>query len=447
MVDQDMFGVKQIFGIFSPTMGLKKDFPVVLISKVFTPDNSNILLKDGKIIRRKMRERDLLKDNAKVQIPDGNPIIYYHTFIKRSTGTQYFLAFTKAHIYHWNPSTEAFDTKWTNHNISVDTIFFTHNAVSADTITDNDNGFVTAGFVAGDKITITGDSENNGDYTIATVAVGTLTLIATDELTTEVVGDDIVIVANCENWEVVSYNDKIIATNNVDKVLVWTTAGNFVALDDTSNGIEYETGVYLTKAKHLIVFENYLILGYTHENGSYYPQRFRWNDIGDETEWITGTSGSTEVGKSDFIKGFGLYQGYLIVFKGKSYYKYWLVASPYIFNGAFISMEIGCRCSGSIINDNKGRLYWYASDGTIKEISVGTISQPIQTDIIDRILQSSVDLIKSSFIEETGEVWWSIPYDNALNNKVITLKEGERGERIWGQLDLAIPAFGSYTES
>lgn len=442
MADQDMFGAKQIFGIFSPTMGLKKDFPVVLISKVFTPDNSNILLKDGKIIRRKMREKDLLTtEEAKVQTPDGNPIIRYHTFVKRSTGTQYFLAFTKSHIYHWNSSTEEFDTKWTNHNISVDTIFFTHNAVSADTITDNDNGFVTAGFVAGDKITITGDSENNGDYTIVTVAVGLLTLIDSDVLITEVVGDDIVIVANCENWEVVSYNDKVIATNNVDKVLVWTTVSNFEPLD-TTNGIEYETGIYLTKAKYLTVFENYLILGYTYENGNYYPQRFRWNDIGDETEWITGTSGSTEVGKSDFIKGFGHYQGLLIVFKEKSYYKYWLVATVLIFNGTFLSMEIGCRCSGSIVNDDKGRLYWYASDGTFKEITTGTILKEIQTDIIDKIYKTSIDKIKSTFVGETGEIWWSLPIENRLNNKIITFKEGK-----CGQLDLAIPAFGNYTES
>ena len=80
-------------------------------------------------------------------------------------------------------------------------------------------------------------------------------------------------------------------------------------------------------------------------------------------------------------------------------------------------------------------------------MSVGTISQPIQTDIIDKIYQSSVDLIKSKFIDETEEVWWSIPFDNSLNNKVITLKEDVRGNRIWGQVDLAIPAFGDYREA
>jgi len=359
---------KQTLGIFNPQNELVKNIPVILLNKVLLPDSENVLLKDGKVIRRKMREGDLLNAEAKVQTPDGNPIIHYHTFIKRSTGTQYLLIFTKAHIYHWNTATDALDLKFT---------------CSAD----------------------------------------------------------------CDNWETVSYNDKIIATNGVDKVLVWDTTGLFVALDDTTNGIEYDTGKYLTKCKHLTTYENYLILGYTYENSKWYPQRMRWNDIGDETNWLTGRSASTEVGKADFIKGFGMYRGHLIVFKETSHFKYWLVASAYTFNGAFISMTVGCKCSGSIVNDNKGRLYWYASDGTIKEMSVGTISQPIQTEIIDKIYQSSVDLIKSKFIDETEEVWWSIPFGNTLNNKIVTLKEDERGNRIWGQLDLAIPAFGSYREA
>ena len=423
-------------------MGLKKDFPVVLIQNVFTPDNENVLLKDGKIIRRKMRKKDLLDGNEdKVQTPDGNPIIHYHRIVKRATGIEYLLAFTKAHIYHWNPANKEFDLKWTNHNITASTIAFNDNGASPDTITDSGDGFITAGFVAGDKITVTGDSDNNGDYTVFEVAAGVLTLIASDVLSTETAGDSVTIVANCENWETVNYNDKVVATNFLDLVLVWTAAGDFVALD-TATGIEYETGFYLTKAKHLIVYESYLILGYTYENGNYYPQRMRWNAIGEEENWITGTSGSTEVGKSDIITGFGEYQGLLIVFKKYSYAKYWLVTTDLRFNGSFISMEIGCLCSGSIVNDSKGRLYWYASDGTFKEFSTGTISGPIQTDVVDKIYKTSIEKIRSDFIDETEEVWWSIPYENSLNNKVIIFKEGK-----WLQANLAIPCFGDYHEA
>jgi len=353
-------GDKTRFGIFSPVSGIKKNVPIIL---TLTPDNMNVQLKDGKIIRRRMRKATLLNAETKVQTPDANPIIRYHTFIKRSTGTQYVLAFTKAHIYQWNTATLAFDTKFT---------------CSAD----------------------------------------------------------------CENWETVNYNDKVVATNNVDKVLVWDTTGNFVALDDTTNGIEYSAGVYLTKAKYVTTFENYLILGYTYESGASYPQRVRWNDIGDETNWLTGNKGSVEIGQADKITGFGHYQGFLIIFKETSHYKVWLVGVPYIFNALQLSNKVGCQCSGSIINDSKGRLYWYSSEGTFKEITAGTISDDIQTDIVAKIEPDSVELIKSVFLDNTEEVCWSIPYSNALNNLLIIFKEGK-----WLLVDLAIPSFGGFKEA
>lgn len=62
-----------------------------------------------------------------------------------------------------------------------------------DTITDSGSGFVTAGFTATDKITVVGSTSNDGTYTIANVAAGTLTLDAGDTLVAEVAGDDVTI--------------------------------------------------------------------------------------------------------------------------------------------------------------------------------------------------------------------------------------------------------------
>lgn len=514
MVEQERMD-KDRYGIFSPVSGIKKDIPIIL---TLTADNINVLLKDGKILRRKMREATLLDESeVKVQTPDRNPIIHYHTFTRRSTGTEYLLAFTKKHIYHWNPSTKAFDLKFT-------------------------------------------------------------------------CSDD------CENWETVTYNDKVIATNNVDKVLVWDTQGDFVALDDTTNGIEYSRGYsnetnvdetsakdqtvlkikstsgyastdkviidrggdreeegvvdsvqagisltlnenlnyehtadakttvdadsaedqkvlnvasttefsvdefvtinkggdreekrkiytiqegvsltftvdltythtqaqgdevegsagqedkveeytsyYLTKAKHLTVFENYLILGNTYENASYHYQRVRWCDLGDETNWLSGSKGSMEVGQQEKVTGFGHYQGFLFIFKEGSYYKVWLVGLPLTFKKIRLSKIIGCRCSHSIVNDAQGRLYFYSSEGTFKEITLGTISDDIQTDIVDKIQPAYVKLIKSAFINETEEIMWSIPVESDRNNKVLAYKN-----KKWLVLDMSIPAFGEFREA
>jgi hypothetical protein len=58
-----------------------------------------------------------------------------------------------------------------------------------DTITDSGNNLLKAGFIAGDKITVSGSTSNNSTFTIATVVAGTITLIGGDSLTDEIAGD------------------------------------------------------------------------------------------------------------------------------------------------------------------------------------------------------------------------------------------------------------------
>ena len=63
-----------------------------------------------------------------------------------------------------------------------------------DTLTHDLNGFVTAGFLAGDTISISGSTSNDDEYTIAGggVAAGTVTLIGGDTLVAEIAGDDVI---------------------------------------------------------------------------------------------------------------------------------------------------------------------------------------------------------------------------------------------------------------
>jgi len=77
--------------------------------------------------------------------------------------------------------------------IAASTIAFVEGGAT-DTITDSGNGFSNAGFAVGMKIVVSGSENNNGTYTLATVAAGTLTLTATtDDLTAESAGEDVII--------------------------------------------------------------------------------------------------------------------------------------------------------------------------------------------------------------------------------------------------------------
>ena len=69
------------------------------------------------------------------------------------------------------------------------TIAFSENTPDSDTITDSGNGFLVAGFQAGDQITVASTSGlNDGAYTIGAVVAGTITLVARNDLTTETAG-------------------------------------------------------------------------------------------------------------------------------------------------------------------------------------------------------------------------------------------------------------------
>lgn len=107
--------------------------------------------------------------------------------------------------------------------INAITIAFVDGGAGADTITDSDNGFVTALFKAGGLITVSGSTSNDGNYTIVSVAAGTITL-ATGVLTAEGAGDNVTIftalpgqlVAGFFGWNVPDGVDLVEVTDFVD---------------------------------------------------------------------------------------------------------------------------------------------------------------------------------------------------------------------------------------
>lgn len=71
------------------------------------------------------------------------------------------------------------------------TVGFSATVLTACTITDSANLFLKMGFRAGDKLVITGSTDNNVEVEILTVAAGTITLVSTARLITEAAGSPI----------------------------------------------------------------------------------------------------------------------------------------------------------------------------------------------------------------------------------------------------------------
>lgn len=133
--------------------------------------------------------------------------------------------------------------------IVANTIAFVDGGVGSDTITDSGDGFVTAGFVVGDEITVSGTVSNDGTYTLTGVAAGTLT-VATDSLTDESTGTVFAIAAaqggslkdTMRNGRLVLYTGSQPATADdaVTSPLVTITesSGDFTAGEE-DNGLEF----------------------------------------------------------------------------------------------------------------------------------------------------------------------------------------------------------------
>ncbi len=225
--------------------------------------------------------------------------------------------------------------------------------------------------------------------------------------------------SNCDMWESVSFKGYVIATNWVDKVIYWNdaTPGTAFAVLDTASGLSIDgAATYLTKAKYITTYKDYVILGYTLEGGVTYPRRIRWCSLRDETDWQS-VGGSGDAGYKDFnegsdhIKGFGKYTAYrtdyLIVFKAKSHYLGTTVITDEVFTFA-APQPVGLLATHSVVNDRDGRCFYIGHDYNIREIGEGIITHNLD-DTMNNICPTYEGLIESTFINKYNMICWSIP--------------------------------------
>ena len=382
-----MFEDLKPFGIFSPVMGTKKDIPSILLSKVFTPDNDKVVLIDGEIHRRKMRDYYFKDGGTPVQAPDGHPILLMTNYIKESINTQYFLIFTKEHIYCWNPSTSAFDLKYT---LTSDTddwhiAFF------------NDQIIATPG---NDYVLVWDGTGNftplNYQYGIIVGYTGTKTTVDDDSAS----GQKVLKVASTSDF---SEGDVVIINKDgereekgkIDSISAGVSITLLDNLQYTHSGAdadEVELCSVCTKAKYVSEYERFLLLGFPYIDGKWYPVGILSSAFGNENNFATSNSGYYQAGEGGKITGFGELQGVKYVFKENSRVRMWLVASADVFNFQELKDSFGTKASHSIINDDKGNLYYLASDGTIKMEGTGTISKAIQTEILNPVSYTHLTL-------------------------------------------------------
>jgi hypothetical protein len=259
--------------------------------------------------------------------------------------------------------------------------------------------------------------------------------------------------SDCDLWDFISFNQKVIATNNVDKVLVWdesTPATDFAPLGSAS-GLDLDGGAtYLTKAKYVTTYENYVIFGYTTEGGIAYPFRERWCSYGDETDY--DESGTGDTGAKDFLEGsdplmgFGKYDAnhanLLIVFKKHQNFPQWLVEGDSVFE-TIRGSKVGLLARHAIENDKEGYLYFLASDYTIRKYKHGIISKRIDKSLRQISPTYEADIC-ATFIDTFNQIWWSIP-GAASSTNLDKIAAYDIAEKVWNIHSFSIRAFGRYS--
>lgn len=261
---------------------------------------------------------------------------------------------------------------------------------------------------------------------------------------------------DCTLWDTASVAGKIVSTNNVDLVQVWdeTTPGTLFADLGGASGLDLDGGTtFLTKAAYLTVYENYLLLQNTTEGGSSFTRRMRWSSFGDVTDF--DESGSGDTGAKDFDQGYGALKGFghftfqgadlLIIFKERTHFPMWLVESLDVWRIGDAEGEIGLLATHSVVNDGEGRLFFIASDYTVRQFRGPVLSGAIDTTMkgIPATLQ---DDIEAAFMPDLGQIWWSIPSNSGSsgNDKVIARNIKEGGP--WHHYTFAIRAFGIWSQ-
>ena len=260
--------------------------------------------------------------------------------------------------------------------------------------------------------------------------------------------------SDCTLWSTASVDNKIVSTNNVDKVQVWdetTPATVFAALDGTS-GLDLDGGTtYLTKAGHVIAYENYIWFFDTTEGGSHYPDRGRWCTGGDITDY--DATGSGDTGAKDFSAGYGnikgagiyTYQGadILVVFKEQNHFPMWLVEDSaiwYVGN----AQASGTVAAHSVVNDGEGRLYWIGDDYAVHQFGGAIVSDAIDVTMkaINVTYQANIE---AHYVKLYNQIWWSIPStaSSTGNDKVIALNIKYS---IWHHYSFAIRTFGIWSQ-
>jgi hypothetical protein len=441
-----------IFRIYSPSLGKREDFPQMLLNKAVTPEIVDVQSWNGELRKSKKRLPELTRtfyavdsvssstvtlttSGVTAEFTSGDSIILYNTTgeTEGHTVTSSTDVSSQTVINVVGPVTGTVTDRVFN-SLNVPVTDPTSQAFLKVQTPDTNEVINSERFITSDEAERLVVFTKSNVYRWDTVLTRYILLFASAGVT--------------DYWDTDEYGDYLIATNNIDRPQQWdgSTATSFTTMDTQYSAT---TADFISKAKFIHSYRNYVFLGnITLNDGTELQDSVVTSNIGEGVtsggfrQDASKDSGFYTVdGRGDISGGFGEWDGYLIIFKRESTRKFWFVSGDIPFAQDNISEDVGCSAPGSVINDRRGGLFFYASDRALHEISRGRIDRGL--NVSTRNFNPSLNiLIRSTFIEEYNELWWAVPQDadSTANDIVIVFKEPGK----WETIDLAVVTFGQF---
>lgn len=196
--------------------------------------------------------------------------------------------------------------------------------------------------------------------------------------------------ATSEQWEMVKWGNKCIATNYSDNIQVITLGGaNFADLAGSP-----------PKARHLGVIRDFVFLG----DVASAPNRVQWSGINNETQWAQ--SAALQSDSQDLQGNFGAVMAIVGGDRGYIFQEHaiWLatyIGSPVIWQFDLIEDSRGAFAPKSVIK--VGNMIFYLSDDGFYRMD-GGISTPIGANRIDKTFFNDLDSSNSSRINVAADI-------------------------------------------
>lgn len=252
------------------------------------------------------------------------------------------------------------------------------------------------------------------------------------------------------HWSFITHLDDVYATNNVDLIQKWlvstTPSASFADLGSAS-GVDIDGAQFVIKAKFLASYEGYMHIFYpTYNDNSIYPLRDHWSSLSDTTDFDINSPGDAGLknfnSTPDFLVGVGFWQDTMIVFKQQRHIRGTFITDDTVFRWDEEELKVGLLGPEAITNDRAGRLYWLASDLTIREIRT-----PIDVStLVDRTIKglntAVAEFAQMTFIDTFGTINLAIAIEGSTtNNRLISFNPDTANTIIQ---TTPVRAFGDY---